>query len=150
MVTKKEIHPGNPRTMSRSSVLEASTMFVQKQRSRPPASYAAAPRVFSSAEPVEASRSRERLDEIKALRRLVTICAWCNKTRDSEGLWHRPRVLISKGVRCSHGICPECADRSYNAYRFGNIGVTAASTCSREYPIGESPRTRCAGVGVGA
>jgi hypothetical protein len=150
MVTKKVIHPGNPRTMSQSSVLEASTLLVQKQQSRLSASYAAAPRVFAGAEAVETPRSRERLDEIKALRQLVTICAWCNKTRDSEGHWHRSWALLSRGVQCSHGICPECADRSYNAYLFGNIGVKAASQCRREQPIGESSRTRCAGVGVGA
>jgi hypothetical protein len=150
MVTKKVIHPGNPRTMSRSSVLEASTMLVQRQRSRPPASYGTVPRVFSSAEAVEAPRSRERLYEFKALRRLITICAWCNKIRDSEGLWHRPQASLPKGVKFSHGICPECADRLYSSYLFENIGVNDEAALRREHPIGEPSRACCVGVGVGA
>jgi hypothetical protein len=113
--------------MSRSSGLEASALFVQKQRRSPSASYSAVPRIFSTAEAVGAPRSRKCLDEIKAFRRLITICAWCNKIRDSEGLWHRSQALLARGVQFSHGICPACADRSYNAYLFGEIGVKAVT-----------------------
>jgi hypothetical protein len=48
---------------------------------------------------------------------LITICAWCNKIRDTEGRWQQQLVTAFQADReatLSHGICPECADKSYN------------------------------------
>jgi hypothetical protein len=59
----------------------------------------------------------DALSEIKALRRLITVCAWCNRTRDSEGCWHRLDDLRAKSQSITHGICPECTERSYNDFR---------------------------------
>jgi hypothetical protein len=74
---------------------------------------------------VEGPQSHERPDELKAFRRLVIICAWCRKIRHSEGVWHEPQTDLQAhgGVRFSHGVCPECADRLYNAHRYRNIEV---------------------------
>jgi len=64
----------------------------------------------------------------KLIRHLITICAWCNKIPDREGLWQQPETDLQadRGAEFSHGICPECAERSYNACLAGIIGVNAA------------------------
>ncbi len=49
--------------------------------------------------------------EIKMLRGLIPICAWCgNKIRDEEGNWKRVEEYISERstVEFTHGMCPEC------------------------------------------
>jgi hypothetical protein len=62
---------------------------------------------------VEASKRRERLVKLKALRYLITICAWCKKVRYRKGVWQYPQAELQtqEGVKVSHGICPECSER---------------------------------------
>jgi hypothetical protein len=59
--------------------------------------------------------------------RLITVCAWCNRVRNNEGFWQQatnaPQV-DGKGV-FSHGICPECAEKSYNDYRLATLASSA-------------------------
>jgi hypothetical protein len=69
-----------------------------------------------------ALHERERLigrlkranEEIKTLRGLLPVCAWCARIRDDErgGRWERLEVYVSERSEATftHGICPECAE----------------------------------------
>jgi len=50
------------------------------------------------------------LKEIKTLRSLLPICAWCKKIRDEKGYWNKVEAYITKltGAEFTHGICPTC------------------------------------------
>jgi hypothetical protein len=58
----------------------------------------------------------------KLLRRLITVCAWCRGTRGTDGFWRHgendPQTDAKASV--SHGMCPECAEGSYNEYRLAS------------------------------
>lgn len=66
----------------------------------------------------QAERARERLiaelqqalQEVRTLRGLVPICAWCKKVRDDQDFWHSVEDYISARTeaRFSHGMCPQC------------------------------------------
>ena len=53
---------------------------------------------------------QQALDEIKTLRGIIPICAYCKKIRDDKGFWSQVEAYVKKhtGVEFSHGICPEC------------------------------------------
>jgi hypothetical protein len=53
---------------------------------------------------------RNALADIKTLRGLLPICAWCKKIRDDRGYWNQIEAYISdhSDARFTHGICPEC------------------------------------------
>jgi hypothetical protein len=55
----------------------------------------------------------------KPFRRLITICAWCQKTRNSSGGWQRmaARFQSEAALQLTHGICPACAEHEFAAYR---------------------------------
>jgi DNA-binding response OmpR family regulator len=57
---------------------------------------------------------QEALAEIKTLKGFIPICASCKKIRDDEGYWNQLEAYISKRTEAvfSHGLCPECAERS--------------------------------------
>lgn len=50
------------------------------------------------------------LANVKTLKGLLPICAWCNKVRDEGGDWHPMEVYIKihSDASFSHGICPDC------------------------------------------
>jgi phosphoserine phosphatase RsbU/P len=50
------------------------------------------------------------LSQIKTLRALLPICAWCKKIRDDGDYWHEVEeyVALHANVRFTHGICPGC------------------------------------------
>jgi len=52
----------------------------------------------------------EALANVKTLRGLVPICAWCKKIRDDNGFWDQLESFVSKHseAKFSHGICPDC------------------------------------------
>ena len=54
---------------------------------------------------------RKAMDEIKTLRGLIPICAWCKRIRDDEGYWDQLEVYLSKHSEAvfSHGLCPDCS-----------------------------------------
>lgn len=68
---------------------------------------------------LEADRERlvlelqEALANIKTLRGLLPICAWCKKIRDDQGYWKQIEVYLSTHteVQLTHGMCPECYHR---------------------------------------
>jgi hypothetical protein len=65
----------------------------------------------------------------KPRRRLTTVCAWCKGTKNAKGSWshaeHGPKTDAAS--RVSHGICPECAEKSYNELRLAAFAASFAS-----------------------
>jgi len=55
-------------------------------------------------------RLQTAFDEIKTLRGLIPICAWCKKIRDDKGFWQQLETYLRARTEAefSHGICPEC------------------------------------------
>lgn len=50
------------------------------------------------------------LNEIKTLKGILPICAYCHNIKDEEGLWGQMEAYISAhtDAKFSHGICPDC------------------------------------------
>jgi len=55
-------------------------------------------------------RLQSALDNVKILRGLLPICAWCKKIRDDGGYWKKVEDYIKEHTDASftHGICPQC------------------------------------------
>lgn len=55
------------------------------------------------------------LSEIRTLRGILPLCAFCKKIRDDKGYWEQVDVYISKHTEAdiSHSICPECFKKHY-------------------------------------
>ena len=54
--------------------------------------------------------------EVKLLRGLIPICAWCGKKiRDEKGNWKRVEEYISERstAEFTHGMCPECYNKHF-------------------------------------
>jgi integral membrane sensor domain MASE1 len=51
--------------------------------------------------------------EIKTLRGLIPICAWCKRIRNDRGAWEQLESYLRDHTEAtfSHGICPECLER---------------------------------------
>lgn len=54
---------------------------------------------------------QDALANVKTLKGLLPICAWCSRVRDEKGAWHSMEVYvrIHSDASFSHGICPECS-----------------------------------------
>jgi hypothetical protein len=57
---------------------------------------------------------QQAMTEIKALRGLIPICAWCHKVRNDEGFWQRIEMYLDAhtDATVSHSICPPCAEQA--------------------------------------
>jgi len=67
-------------------------------------------------------RTRELEDalaRIKVLSGIVPICSYCKKIRDDEGFWNQLESYISQhsDALFSHGICPECYEKTIQEFR---------------------------------
>ncbi len=53
---------------------------------------------------------QEALANIKTLKGLLPMCAWCKKIRDDQGYWNKVESYIRdhSDVSFTHGICPDC------------------------------------------
>jgi len=53
---------------------------------------------------------RDALANIKILRGLLPMCAWCKKIRDDQGYWKQVETYIAErsDAEFTHGICPDC------------------------------------------
>ena len=51
------------------------------------------------------------LSEVKVLRGLIPVCAWCRKVREDGGYWSQLEDYVSSRSEASftHGICPSCS-----------------------------------------
>ena len=60
----------------------------------------------------------EALANVKTLKGLVPICAYCKKIRDDKGFWDRVESYMEKHseLSFSHGICPECVKHHFPEY----------------------------------
>jgi hypothetical protein len=67
----------------------------------------------------------------KLLPRLITVCAWCKGTQNADGSWRHTGNDPHAGTAVSHGICPECAKKSYNEYRLATFAASAHLASAR-------------------
>ena len=51
------------------------------------------------------------MEEVRELRGILPVCAWCRKIRAEDGQWQTMETFLSANTRASasHGICPDCA-----------------------------------------
>jgi hypothetical protein len=54
-------------------------------------------------------------NEIKTIAGFIPICATCKKIRDDKGSWNQLEAYLGEhaDMEFSHGICPECMQKSY-------------------------------------
>lgn len=57
----------------------------------------------------------DALTQVKTLKGLLPVCAWCRKLRDDAGYWQELEVYIMRrtDAQFSHGICPNCLKKYY-------------------------------------
>jgi len=58
---------------------------------------------------------RSSLEEIRTLRGIIPICAYCKQIRDDRGSWQQVEAYVSEhtDAEFSHGICPRCMEERY-------------------------------------
>ncbi|HTK80847.1 MAG TPA: MASE1 domain-containing protein [Bacteroidota bacterium] len=58
------------------------------------------------------------LAQVKTLRGLLPICAWCKKIRDDGGYWLEVETYLHEHseVEFSHGVCPDCLIKYKSEY----------------------------------
>lgn len=61
---------------------------------------------------------QQALSEVKTLKGLIPICANCRRIRDDNGAWSPLEAFVRNNFDAdfSHGLCPECAAREYEAF----------------------------------
>ncbi|MCE1204827.1 MAG: hypothetical protein LWW79_09505 [Holophagaceae bacterium] len=57
---------------------------------------------------------QESMAEVRELKGLLPVCAWCHNIRDDQGEWHPMEVFIQQrtGASATHGICPSCLEKA--------------------------------------
>jgi CheY-like chemotaxis protein len=57
----------------------------------------------------------KKMNEIKTLRGLIPICAWCKKIRDEKGYWSKVEEYLEEHTDCAftHGMCEECVKKAF-------------------------------------
>lgn len=63
------------------------------------------------------------LAEIKTLKGLVPICAWCKKIRDDQGFWQHLESYLSThtGAEFTHGMCSTCFEEQSKIASLGEV-----------------------------
>ena len=58
----------------------------------------------------------EDVTELYELSEIIPICSSCNKVRTDKGYWEKVESYLQrhKGMKFSHGICPDCKKRLYS------------------------------------
>lgn len=56
---------------------------------------------------------QKALNDIKTLRGLIPICAWCKKIRTDEGYWIKLETYLKEHTNAdfTHSMCPECYEK---------------------------------------
>lgn len=67
---------------------------------------------------------RESLDQVRQLKELLPICAWCKRVRDDEDYWHNIEEYLHDhtGTDFTHGICPACLENMRAQLSQGSTG----------------------------
>jgi CheY-like chemotaxis protein len=67
--------------------------------------------------------------EIRHLKELIPMCAYCRKVRDEDDYWEQVETYIEKetGSRFSHGACPECCEIEMAAFAAERAGAAPAN-----------------------
>jgi PAS domain S-box-containing protein len=57
------------------------------------------------------------LADVRTLRGLVPICAWCKRIRNDEGYWEQLELYLKNHSEAdfTHGMCPQCAKEQTEA-----------------------------------
>jgi PAS domain S-box-containing protein len=57
------------------------------------------------------------LADVRTLRGLIPICAWCKRIRNDYGYWEQLELYLKSHSEAdfTHGMCPECAKREIDA-----------------------------------
>lgn len=55
---------------------------------------------------------RDALDQVRQLKELLPICAWCKRVRGDEDYWQNIEEYLHDhaGTDFTHGICPHCVE----------------------------------------
>lgn len=55
----------------------------------------------------------DAITELRALRGLLPICAWCKKIKNEDGQWERLEAYVQSRstARFTHGVCEDCSAR---------------------------------------
>lgn len=72
--------------------------------------------------------------EVRTLRGMLCICAWCKRVRDEAAAWQPVEGYVETrtAARFTHGICPDCLE--------SHSGVFTGSGLGRQAGDGASPR----------
>lgn len=59
------------------------------------------------------------LENVRTLKGLLPICAWCKRIRNDKGYWDQIENYFSQRTEAefSHGICPECESKQMEELR---------------------------------
>jgi hypothetical protein len=57
--------------------------------------------------------AEDALAQVKTLRGLLPICAWCRKIRDPKGYWTELEKFVASNTDATvtHGICEACESK---------------------------------------
>jgi hypothetical protein len=57
---------------------------------------------------------QKALQDVKTLRGLIPICAYCKRVRDDAGFWLQVDAYVQEHTHAefSHGVCPECIEKA--------------------------------------
>lgn len=74
---------------------------------------------FFVAETSQLTRSLQR--EVKTLRGLLPICAFCKRIRKEDNSWEQIELYVSRRseAQFSHGLCPDCRRKHYPDFPVG-------------------------------
>lgn len=56
---------------------------------------------------------RAAIENVKQLRGLLPVCAWCKSVRNDQGYWEQIETYLAEhtGASFTHGLCPACSDK---------------------------------------
>lgn len=57
----------------------------------------------------------KKMKEIKTLRGLIPVCAWCRKMRNEKGYWLQVEEYLTEhtDAEFTHGMCEECSKKAF-------------------------------------
>lgn len=62
------------------------------------------------------------LKEVRRLKELLPMCAWCKSIRNDSNYWQRVEDYLAEttGTKFTHGICPSCIDKMREEFGSGD------------------------------